>query len=144
MRLRFPLKLTCRSAKQIYLTSKNAVHILFSCSADNCVVEGGDDIECSGVCGIDPLTGGPYCDTSCDINNGGCSNDEVCVRGETIFCIRFPCPQPIRCLPKPGKGVNTYTHVVVMCSHALWVPIYVHCEYASIILCSLSKPHSTV
>ena len=72
--------------------------------ADKCVVENGPDIECNGVCGIDFLTGRPYCDPSCDIDNGGCSDDEVCVPAETVFCIRAPCPQGIRCIHKTGEA----------------------------------------
>ena len=69
---------------------------------DNCEVEDGEDIECNGLCGVDPLSERPFCQPSCDFNNGGCSDEEVCVQGR-IFCIRSPCPQPVNCIPKTSE-----------------------------------------
>ena len=48
---------------------------------------------------MDPFTSLPYCSPSCDINNGGCADDEECVL-ETVFCIRAPCPPLVSCRPK--------------------------------------------
>jgi hypothetical protein len=70
------------------------------CEVDHCIVEDGPDIECNGICDIDPFTNLPYCNPSCDFNNGGCGDEEVCVSDVTIFCFRFPCPQPVRCIHK--------------------------------------------
>ena len=58
-------------------------------------------IECNGVCDEDFLTG-PYCNPSCDINNGGCTENQICIP-RTIYCIRSPCPQPVECLDPEGK-----------------------------------------
>ena len=90
--------------------------------ADKCVVENGPDIECNGVCGIDFLTDRPYCDPSCDIDNGGCSDDEVCVPAETVFCFRAPCPQGIRCIHKTGDQIDVMPTVFwVFSPYALYI-----------------------
>jgi tissue factor pathway inhibitor len=69
------------------------------CNTDYCQTEDGGRIECDGLCDVDPFTSLPYCSPSCDINNGGCADDEECVL-ETVFCIRAPCPPLVSCRPK--------------------------------------------
>ena len=76
------------------------IHIF---SADNCAVANGPDVECNGVCDIDPIDNRPVCNPTCDFNNGGCTDDEVCVE-DRIFCVRAPCPQfLIRCENRRGE-----------------------------------------
>ena len=42
--------------------------------------------------------GEPFCDPSCDLQNGGCPEYTVC-RLQTVFCIRAPCPPQVVCDP---------------------------------------------
>ena len=56
-------------------------------------------------CKVDETIHQAYCEPSCDLNNGGCGDDEVCsLRQET--CQSPPCPSNVQC-----KGLFIHTHV---------------------------------
>ena len=46
----------------------------------------------------------PFCNPSCDLDNGGCPKDKKC-RLNQVFCIRAPCPPVVECID-PCKGFN--------------------------------------
>ena len=53
------------------------------------------------TCEIYPSTGEGYCNPSCNLDNGGCDEDEVCTL-VPVQCIRAPCPPVINC--ESGKS----------------------------------------
>ena len=49
-------------------------------------------------CQIYEPTGEPFCEPSCDLDNGGCADDETCSL-EEVTCVRAPCPPVVKCTP---------------------------------------------
>ena len=45
--------------------------------------------------------GQPFCEASCEYENGGCEEDEIC-RMRSVQCITFPCPEFAECLSRKG------------------------------------------
>ena len=62
-------------------------------------------------CTIDINSGTPYCDPSCEYENGGCSDDEIC-KMRPVYCITTPCPEFVECLPR--KGIYIYCPISCM------------------------------
>ena len=48
-------------------------------------------------CKVDETVHQAYCEASCDLDNGGCADDEVCSVLEPVTCINPPCPSRILC-----------------------------------------------
>ena len=65
-------------------------YIYIPVHTDSCV-----SVDCPPhtVCRVFPQTGEPYCDPSCDIDNGGCEYDEICQLLATP-CAAPPPPRP--------------------------------------------------
>ena len=56
------------------------------------------------ICKLDETTRRPFCDPSCEINNGGCQVDEEC-RLIQVECFTDPCPPVIECVAQQtGKA----------------------------------------
>lgn len=49
-------------------------------------------------CKMHEPTGKPYCEPSCDLDNGGCADDELCSL-RNVTCIQAPCPPAVDCTP---------------------------------------------
>ena len=53
-------------------------------------------------CKINENSGNPFCEASCEYDNGGCEADEIC-RMQQPQCITFPCLEVVECLPRASK-----------------------------------------
>ena len=49
-------------------------------------------------CKVDETVHQAYCEASCDLNNGGCADDEVCSLQQQQNCTNGPCPSIVECL----------------------------------------------
>ena len=65
--------------------------MVFGFSTDPCIT-----MECpkGSECKVFPPTGEAYCDPSCDIDNGGCDDDQLCFPGLPPDCIVSPAGEP--------------------------------------------------
>ena len=92
-----------------YINHHNSlnVHILTGCDNIN--------INCSrgSHCKIDETVHQAYCEASCDLNNGGCADDEVCSLLQPVTCEDAPCPFDVQCTGE----FNYYTSEVCLCIH---------------------------
>ena len=68
---------------------------------DFCVGQDGNRTKCDGLCGVD-IFERPFCNPSCDFNNGGCSEDQVCYPGPQV-CSTFHCQDTVQCRHRPSK-----------------------------------------
>ena len=51
------------------------------------------------VCKVDPGTGRPFCEPSCDVANGGCRDDQLCKLNQVHDqCVTTPCPLEVVCV----------------------------------------------
>ena len=48
-------------------------------------------------CKVDETVHQAYCEASCDLNNGGCADDEVCSLLQPVTCEDVPCPSDVQC-----------------------------------------------
>lgn len=48
-------------------------------------------------CKVDRDSGRAFCEPSCDINNGGCRDDQICKLKE-VQCVTTPCPPQVECI----------------------------------------------
>ena len=57
-------------------------------------------INCSrgSQCKVDETVHQAYCEASCDLDNGGCADNEVCSLQEQQNCTSGPCPPVVQCL----------------------------------------------
>ena len=50
-------------------------------------------------CKVDETVHQAYCEASCDLDNGGCADDEVCsLQQQQQTCTNAPCPTVVQCL----------------------------------------------
>ena len=54
-------------------------------------------------CKINENSGNPFCEASCEYDNGGCEADEICRMQQPQCIITFPCPEVVECLPRASK-----------------------------------------
>lgn len=47
-------------------------------------------------CKMHEPTGQPYCEPSCDLDNGGCRANQTCSL-RNVMCVRAPCPPMVQC-----------------------------------------------
>lgn len=59
-------------------------------------------INCSrgSRCKVNQTSHMPYCEASCDLDNGGCAKDEVCSLLQPLTCTNAPCPSRVICTGK--------------------------------------------
>ena len=50
-------------------------------------------------CEVNQTVRQAYCEPSCDLDNGGCSDDQICSL-QQVTCESFPCPPAVQCLSK--------------------------------------------
>ena len=55
-------------------------------------------------CKVYEPTDEPFCEPSCDLDNGGCSDGEMCSL-VNVTCVRAPCPPAVQCTPTTGKYI---------------------------------------
>jgi len=62
------------------------------------VVCGNITIDCTrgSQCKVDQTVHEAYCEPSCDLDNGGCADDEVCSL-QQVACVSPPCPPVVQC-----------------------------------------------
>ena len=48
-------------------------------------------------CKVDETVHQAYCEASCDLNNGGCADDEVCSLLQPVTCEDAPCAFDVQC-----------------------------------------------
>ena len=48
-------------------------------------------------CKVDETVHQAYCEPSCHLNNGGCSDDEICSLLKPVTCTNGPCPSRVLC-----------------------------------------------
>ena len=55
-------------------------------------------INCSrwSQCKVDESVHEAYCEPSCDLDNGGCADDEICSLKQ-VTCVSAPCPPVVQC-----------------------------------------------
>ena len=53
-------------------------------------------------CEVYKPSGETFCNPSCDLDNGGCSSDQICSL-QVVQCPRAPCPPVVQCA-HPFKG----------------------------------------
>ena len=61
---------------------------------------GCENVTCPGgsQCKINQTTSQAYCEASCDLDNGGCANNEVCsLQQQQQTCSNGPCPLVVHC-----------------------------------------------
>ena len=68
-----------------------------------------DTINCSrgSQCKVDKTVHQAYCEASCDFDNGGCTDDEVCSLQQQQTCTNGPCPPVVQCLSKLLLTLNS-------------------------------------
>ena len=56
-------------------------------------------INCSrgSQCKVDETVHQAYCEPSCDLDNGGCADNEVCSLQQQQTCTSGPCPPVVKC-----------------------------------------------
>ena len=71
-------------------------------------------INCSrgAQCKVDEMVHQAYCESSCDLNNGGCGDDEVCSLLQPVTCEDAPCPSEVQCTCE----LYMYTICVLLCN----------------------------
>ncbi len=47
-------------------------------------------------CEVDKETGETFCNPNCELDNGGCSSDQICSL-LSVQCVRSPCPPTVQC-----------------------------------------------
>lgn len=75
-------------------------------------VSSGADNPCIGVfcdrgleCKVDDQTGEAFCEPSCELDNGGCRDDQICEL-QTVQCVRAPCPPVVKCTDIISKSCD--------------------------------------
>jgi len=68
-------------------------------------------------CKVDQTVHEAYCESSCDLDNGGCADDEVCSLQQAT-CVSPPCPSVVQC----SSGllvtiINVYNIYICICVH---------------------------
>ena len=63
-------------------------------------------------CRVDLDTGTPFCQPSCEYENGGCAADEIC-RLEEVNCVKAPCPPQVICHSREGTKNSP---IIIVCS----------------------------
>ena len=53
-------------------------------------------------CRVDVGSGQVFCDPSCEYENGGCEEDEIC-RMTSVQCVTTPCPDGVICHTREGQ-----------------------------------------
>ena len=48
-------------------------------------------------CKVDEAVHRAYCKPSCDLDNGGCADNEVCSLQQQQTCTSGPCPPVVKC-----------------------------------------------
>ena len=48
-------------------------------------------------CKVDETVHRAYCEPSCDLDNGGCTDNEVCSLQQQHTCTSGPCPPVVKC-----------------------------------------------
>ena len=88
-----------------YVSNCHDIHniILMSnpCTADPC-----DNYTCptGSQCEVFEPTGEAFCDSSCDLDNGGCPANQICSL-QIVQCIRAPCPTFVQCTPSESVAL---------------------------------------
>ena len=49
-----------------------------------------------------------YCESSCDLDNGGCADDRICSL-QQVACESYPCPPAVQCLSKCSQSISIAT-----------------------------------
>ena len=81
-------------------------------------------LECSAGsrCKVNKETGMPFCEKSCEYDNGGCAAREIC-RLRQLNCLVPPCPPLIDCLQPRGTLLTHQTKPIALLL-TLHLPIY--------------------
>jgi len=68
------------------------------CNVHTYVACGNITIDCTrgSQCKVDQTVHKAYCEPSCDLDNGGCADDEVCSLQQAT-CVGGPCPPVVQC-----------------------------------------------
>ena len=76
-------------------------------------------------CKVCNETGLPYCVYSCDIDNGGCDDERLCIEVDAPSCIAGDCCSPVN-VTCDGTYVIT-SHIITMhvCTCHIHIAVYV-------------------
>ena len=64
-------------------------------------------------CKINEQNGNAFCEASCEYENGGCSDSEIC-RMRPVQCITAPCFEVVECVSRRGKKSDSL-HKLLLC-----------------------------
>ena len=64
-------------------------------------------------CKVDEAVHQAYCEPSCDLDNGGCADNEVCSLLQPVTCVDPPCPSNVQCA---GEFITPHEYVCIMSS----------------------------
>ena len=78
-------------------------------------------------CKLHEPTGRPYCEPSCDIDNGGCPDNQTCSL-QSVTCIQAPCPPKVQC--RDSELMYSYCYYDILVTNS---DIYI---ISSVVICS--------
>ena len=91
-----------------YINTVSLIFIVDPCKGHKCPV--------GSRCTIYEPTGEPFCEPSCDLNNGGCPANQECTL-KAVQCATDPCPPVVECTPRKQlciclsiHATNSYVH----------------------------------
>ena len=61
-------------------------------------------------CKVNETAHQAYCEASCDLDNGGCPDDSICLLRQ-VTCESYPCPPAVQCLSKYSVHMPTLVHM---------------------------------
>ena len=73
-----------------------------------------------------------FCEPSCELDNGGCRDDQICEL-QTVQCVRVPCPPVVKCTDIISKSCDPILlQFSSHSNHMLKLHVYVHtCLYVT-------------
>ena len=78
-------------------------------------------INCSrgSQCKVDETVHQAYCEPSCDLNNGGCADNEVCSLQQQHNCTGGPCPPVVQCLGEYVARIFVLSNTTMHALHCI-------------------------
>ena len=81
-------------------------------------------------CKVDETVHQAYCEPSCDLDNGGCADNEVCSLQQQRTCTSGPCPPVVKCSSELLMMLNR--------SEIIYYVLYLYTQQVLISVCNIS------